>query len=196
VTAHLEVWRSAGCEVVPLAGERLTVGRDDGNDIVLADDDTVSRLHAVLENLGPGWCVRDAGSANGTFVNGDRLNAERLLQTGDEVGIGGARIVFRSPVVVSSRPTVTAESPPVVTRREREVLVALCRPLRSGEPFAQPASIQALATQLFVSEAAVKFHLGNLYDKFGIHDGDVPRRVRLANEAIRRRAVTLTELDS
>lgn len=196
MTAHLEVWRSAGCEVVPLAGQRLTVGRDPGNDIVVADDETVSRLHAVVENLGPGWCVRDAGSANGTFVNGDRLNGERLLHAGDELGIGGTRIVYRSSAKPSSRPTVTAESPPVLTRREHDVLIALCRPLRSGEPFAQPASIQTLAAQLFVSEAAVKFHLGNLYDKFGIHEGDGPRRVRLANEAIRRRAVTVTELDT
>ena len=196
MAAHLEVWRATGCEVVPLSQDRFTVGRDLGNDVVLADDDTVSRLHAVVEYLGPGWCVRDAGSANGTYVNGERLNAERLLQPGDELGIGGARIVFRSNVVPSSRPTVTAESPPELTRREHEVLVALCRPLRNGEPFAQPASISALATQLFVSEAAVKFHLGNLYDKFEIHEGEIPRRVRLANEAIRRRAVTVAELEN
>jgi pSer/pThr/pTyr-binding forkhead associated (FHA) protein len=173
----------------------LTVGRDEGNDVVLGDDHTVSRLHAVVERLGPGWCLRDAGSANGTHVNGERLNSERLLQSGDELGIGETRIVYRSSEVRPSRPTVTAESPPVLTRRERDVLVALCSPLRSGEPFAQPASIAALAKQLFVSEAAVKFHLGNLYDKFGVQEGDVPRRVRLANEAVRRRAVTITELD-
>jgi len=48
-----------------------------------------------------------------------------------------------------------------------------------------------------VSEAAVKFHLANLYDKFGLsehQDGAPSRRVTLAAEAIRRRAVTIADL--
>jgi hypothetical protein len=46
---------------------------------------------------------------------------------------------------------------------------------------------------LFVTEAAIKQHLQNLYDKFAIPpEGE--RRVRLANEAIRRGAVTLAIL--
>jgi DNA-binding NarL/FixJ family response regulator len=50
-----------------------------------------------------------------------------------------------------------------------------------------------MAQQLFVTEAAVKQHLQNLYDKFAVPtEGE--RRVRLANEAIRRGAVTLAML--
>jgi DNA-binding NarL/FixJ family response regulator len=50
-----------------------------------------------------------------------------------------------------------------------------------------------MAGELFVTEAAVKQHLQNLYDKFAIPtEGD--RRVRLANESIRRGAVTLAML--
>ena len=46
---------------------------------------------------------------------------------------------------------------------------------------------------MFVTEAAVKQHLQNLYDKFDIPtEGD--RRVRLANEALRRGAVTIAQL--
>jgi DNA-binding NarL/FixJ family response regulator len=45
-----------------------------------------------------------------------------------------------------------------------------------------------------VSEAAVKQHLAHLYDKFGISDGGERRRVRLANEALRRGAVTIALL--
>ena len=52
-----------------------------------------------------------------------------------------------------------------------------------------------MAEALVVSEAAVKFHLGNLYDKFGIIEEGGSRRVRLANDAITRRAVTYAELD-
>ena len=35
-----------------------------------------------------------------------------------------------------------------ITARERDVLVALCRPLRTGDPFAQPASIRLIAKEL------------------------------------------------
>ena len=42
---------------------------------------------------------------------------------------------------------------------------------------------------------AVKQHLANLYDKFGVPAGDDHRRARLANEALRRGAVSLSELE-
>src|SRR5206468_11350437 len=87
--------------------------------------------------------------------------------------------------------------PPVLTRRERELLLALCRPLLEGAAFAPPAGTRQMADELFVSEAAVKFHLANLYDKFGLsehQDGAPSRRVTLAAEAIRRRAVTIADL--
>ena len=75
-----------------------------------------------------------------------------------------------------------------------EVLVALCRPMASGMAFAQPATVRQLAQEFVVSEAAIKAHLANLYDKFGIYEAGESRRVRLANEAIRRRAVSLADL--
>ena len=45
-----------------------------------------------------------------------------------------------------------------------------------------------------VSDAAVKFHLANLYDKFAIYQATQSRRLVLANEALLRRAVTLADL--
>lgn len=73
---------------------------------------------------------------------------------------------------------------PELTRRERDVLTALCRPLSRGAAFTEPASIHDVAHTLGVSEAAVKQHLAHLYDKFGIYEGDERRRVRLANAAL------------
>ena len=191
----LEVWRVTGCELVALEADRLTIGRDDASDVTLKDQ-TVSRLHAVLERYGKSWVLRDMGSANGTLLNGERIGADRPLHGGDEVGIGSIRLVYRrggKPSVEGQ--TLGAEKPPQLTRRERDLLIALCRPLRSGEPFAEPASVAELAEALVVSEAAVKFHLGNLYDKFGIYEGPGSRRARLAREALRRRAVAPAELD-
>ena len=86
------------------------------------------------------------------------------------------------------------DSAPALTRRERDVLHALCGPLASAEPFSQPASIRAIAKELVVTDAAVKQHLLRLYDKFGLTDRSENRRTRLANEAIARGVITLSEL--
>lgn len=191
--SYLEIWGASGPQLRPFDTDRTTVGKAEANDVSLPGDDTISRLHAVFERYAAGWCVRDLGSTNGTFVNGERIWAERPLRHGDEVRVGSTRMIYRADDVAGSDATVATEAPPELTRRERDVLVALCRPVLSGDVFTEPASTQQVADMLVVSEAAVKQHLARLYDKFEIHDVD-RRRVRLANEAIRRGAVTLTDL--
>lgn len=81
-----------------------------------------------------------------------------------------------------------------ITPRERDVLVALCRPAATHELFVEPASVREMAQTLAVTEAAVKQHLLNLYEKFGICEGDERRRVTLAREALRTGVIDLTEL--
>jgi DNA-binding transcriptional ArsR family regulator len=194
-SAHLEVWRPGGRQVVPLVTERVAIGRHPDNDVVLDHDPSVSRRHARIEFLAGGWCVQDLGSHAGTKVAGQDVIGVRALRDGDELQLGRTRLVFRStePAVVAPTEGVTA--PPELTRRERDVLVALCRPLFSGQPFSEPASLGQIADELVVTQAAVKQHLLRLYDKFGlVADEGARRRVLLANEAIRRRAVSLSDL--
>ncbi len=81
-------------------------------------------------------------------------------------------------------PDSQARSMPVLTRRERDVLAALCGPLASPGPVALPASIREIAADLVVTEAAVKQHLLNLYDKFEVAEGTESRRIALAREAV------------
>lgn len=197
--SHLEVWKPSGRELIPLDGQRVTLGKMPTNTVALVHDDTVSRLHAVLENLGFAWSLRDLGSRNGTYLNGERITAERVLRSGDEVRIGKSRLMFWEVRETGGRvdeETVSAQPmdlPPRLTPREVDVLVVLCRPLVSDSPFPEPVTVRQMAAELFVSEAAVKQHLQNLYDKFAIPaEGD--RRVRLANEALRRGAVTIAQL--
>jgi DNA-binding CsgD family transcriptional regulator len=191
---YLEVWTPAGRELVALEGGRLTLGADAANDLALAADPTLSRLHAVLERYGAGWCVRDLDSRNGTFVNGQRVWRERPLRPGDELRVGATRLVYRNEEPSGGQATQASDPPPQLTRREREVLVVLCRTVLGGAAFTEPASIREIADALVISEAAVKQHLAHLYDKFGIHGGGERRRVRLANEALRRGAVTMAGL--
>jgi DNA-binding CsgD family transcriptional regulator len=169
----------------------MTVGTLESNDVVV-DADGVSRVHAVFERFGDTWCVRDLGSRNGTFVNGERIIGERALHSSDEIVLGRLRLLFRGP----ARGTETAAiaQAPRLTQRERDVLVALCRPLLMGDAFTEPASIRAIAAELVVSDAAVKHHLSRLYVKFDVGAHGERRRVQLANAAIARGSVKLGDL--
>jgi pSer/pThr/pTyr-binding forkhead associated (FHA) protein len=195
MAVYLEVWSRSGPQLVPLAGDRLTLGNEASNDLAMPMDRTLSRLHAAFERYSAGWCVRDLGSRNGTFVNGQRIWQERALRDGDEIRAGSARLVFRvKDVVAPGQQTQAADPMPELTRREREVLLHLCRPVLAGDVFTEPASSREIAEALVVTEAAVKQHLLNLYAKFGIHGDGERRRVRLANDAVRRGAVTIADL--
>jgi len=73
--------------------ESTTVGRSPDSGVFL-DDVTVSRAHAVLERReNDAWFVRDVGSLNGTYVNGEQVD-ETTLATGDEVQIGRFKLTF------------------------------------------------------------------------------------------------------
>ncbi len=183
-------WRFA------LQADRTTVGNAAENDISLPDDPTASHLHAVLERFPAGWCVTDLGSSNGTWVNGERIWSSRRLRPGDEIRIGHTRLIFRDPLHAGGALTEAEDASPALTARERDVLLALCRPLLARDMFTEPASTRTIAEQLVITPAAVKQHLVNLYDKFGVASDDANRRSRLANEALRRGAVSLAELQA
>ena len=188
------MWTLSGRNVVELKADRLTVGKAPENDVALAQDARVSRLHAVFERFAAGWCVTDLGSSNGTYLNGERIWAQQRLRHGDEVRVGGTRLLFRNSTDVGHTATEAEADVPILTPRERDVLVVLCRPLLARDLFTEPASLKEIAAELVVSDAAVKQHLANLYGKFDIGDTLTNRRTRLANEAIHRGAVTLSDL--
>jgi len=191
VTSYVEVWDRGGRQLRALDSERITVGTLESNDVVV-DVDGVSRVHAVLERFRDAWFVRDLGSRNGTFVNGDRILGERALHSGDEILLGRLRLLFHAPA--GGKATAAIEQPPPLTPRERDVLVALCRPLLAGDAFTEPASIRAIAAELVVSEAAVKQHLSRLYSKFEVNANVERRRVQLANAAVVCGVVKLADL--
>ena len=74
----------------------LRIGRSPDCDLTLPDP-TVSRLHAELRRTGDGWEVADAGSKNGTRVNGWRAGSGLIVRPGDCVTFGrtALRVVDR-----------------------------------------------------------------------------------------------------
>jgi len=194
VNPQIEVISGASSWRFSLEADRTTVGKAAKNDVAFDDDPTASHLHAVLERFAAGWCVTDLGSSNGTWVNGERIWSSHRLRHGDEIRVGQTRLIFRDPLSAEGAQTEAEDAPPGLTARELDVLVALCRPLLDRDMFTEPASTRAIADELVITQAAVKQHLANLFDKFGIPAGDAHRRARLANEALRRGAVSLAQL--
>lgn len=170
--------------------ERVRIGRGAGAELRLAWDREASRIHAELERLGDGWALSDDGlSANGTFINGERLHGRRRLAGGDRIRIGTTEITFRAMSEEGSPTYVPALArPPVeLSRTQRKVLLALSRPYASGSVYAVPATNQQIADELHLSVDAVKTHLRVLFIKFEI--AGLPqnqKRARLVELAIER----------
>lgn len=72
--------------------DRLTIGRDPKSDIFL-NDTTVSRIHATIDCEADIVSVSDAGSLNGTYVNGQIVESA-MLADGDVLQIGTFQMVF------------------------------------------------------------------------------------------------------
>ncbi len=76
-----------------LATNRVLIGRETGNDIVV-NDLNASRQHAQIEiNPQGAWVITDLGSTNGTLVNGQSVQ-RRILKNGDRVTLGVTEFVF------------------------------------------------------------------------------------------------------
>lgn len=196
MTAYLEVRRdTSNPDLVVLDLDSINIGRALSNDITVPEDELMSRRHAILEYRAGGWLIRDLGSRNGTFLNEERIVGQRALHDRDEIRVGVTRMVYRQAAAGDrEQETRAAQHPPDLTRRERDVLLALFQAGNSAEVFSEPATIKEMARVLYVSEAAIKQHLMHLFDKFEIPAGIDRRRLRLANEALRRGAVRLSEI--
>ncbi len=89
-----EAGQSSATRQIAFEGKnRLQIGRDPSNDVVLAAP-TVSRYHALVERVGQRFRVHDLKSANGTFVNDQRIETEVWLQAGDTIRIGPQRFIL------------------------------------------------------------------------------------------------------
>ena len=82
----------------PRVGERMplravsSVGRDAGNDVVL-NDEAASVKHSIVSFADGEWWLEDAGSTNGTLLNGSRVWEKARMHYGDELAVG--RIALR-----------------------------------------------------------------------------------------------------
>ena len=92
-----EIWAwltMHGGKQVPVTHWENVIGRSKSSDIVV-DIPTASRNHAVLTRYDDGsWTITDAGSRDGTYVNGEPVRI-CALQDGDVITIGGIKMKFQ-----------------------------------------------------------------------------------------------------
>jgi serine/threonine protein kinase len=113
----------------PLDQARLLVETGQGQTIRTLDDELVmgragqlaipdarvSRRHARIQKTPSGnYTLEDLGSANGTFVNDERLAAIHLLQDKDEIRIGSFRMTFRLPDLSSTYKSAPPKAVPLL----------------------------------------------------------------------------------
>jgi pSer/pThr/pTyr-binding forkhead associated (FHA) protein len=178
-------------------GEPVTIGRAADCQVGLAWDREVSRLHAQLEPVGAHWVLVDDGlSRNGSFVNGERVVGRRRLRDGDRLCFGETPVVYRASAEPAADSTVSVIAGPgavSVTPTQRQILVALCRPVRDSA-FATPPPNREIADEVGLSIDAVKAHLRTLFERFGLeHLPQNQKRARLAAMALLQGIVTVRD---
>jgi pSer/pThr/pTyr-binding forkhead associated (FHA) protein len=168
----------------------LRIGRSDANQIQLAAP-SVSRQHAQLLWNGERWCIEDLGSANGTFVNDQRIpfGVPHPLRHHDRIRLGSLDVVFSWPAE-GDDPDRT-DSLEVEDEAERleaidsallrdvrlsplqlQVVKALCGAWLRDDPLEQVPTNRQIAAQLGTpsAEEAVKSALRRIYAKLGLAD--------------------------
>lgn len=95
---------------VPLATERISLGRATTAELSFPDDGGLSRQHLALEREGEGWALLDLGSKNGTMVNGVKVTGRLQLNSGDRIAAGHLVIVYDAAKAATTRPVVVFDA--------------------------------------------------------------------------------------
>jgi RsiW-degrading membrane proteinase PrsW (M82 family) len=131
----------------------VEIGRDRNCQIALESlaHGTVSRRHAAVRPLPnskfPQWEICDLNSANGTYINGKRLQGCQILNSGDRIslGIDGPEFIFESPLIARQNQQGFA------TEKDSLTLTQLFPIASTGKELSQKAYLYpGIATVIFV----------------------------------------------
>jgi pSer/pThr/pTyr-binding forkhead associated (FHA) protein len=125
-------------KIFPMEGDVITIGREAGNGIIINDAE-VSRKHTQFVFQGGKYIVTDLGSTNGTFVNGQRLTGQHILQPGEVISLGEQiNLLFESVVPVDPNATMmSAGRQPAIPR----AVAPAPRPQPVVQPVPQPQPV-------------------------------------------------------
>ena len=88
-------------ETVALPTGLTTIGRASECTVPIRDR-YLSRRHAEIVPVSGDWILKDCGSANGTYLNGVRVESQKVLNSGDRIRLGDSEIVFQMQGLLST----------------------------------------------------------------------------------------------
>jgi hypothetical protein len=104
----------AGRRIEVCEGTSLRIGRSSKSDYAIGEDSYLSGQHFAVECDGARCRVRDLGSSNGTFLNGDRI-VERIVKEGDSLAAGGSTFAVHLDVSMRQpRPDLEVNAAPTL----------------------------------------------------------------------------------
>ena len=118
-----------------LDGRSIAIGRSPSCDIVLTEDQLVSRRHALLRSDGTTYTIVDLGSSNGTYVNDAEIRETTRLGNGDRILIGEYEIAYSTAPASTTAVLPGSQETP-------------------GRPDALPTATNPSATAIAASDAA------------------------------------------
>jgi hypothetical protein len=124
---------------IDVSGERTLLGRDPSADLVV-NDPSVSRRHALIERRPEGFVVLDQRSANGTFLNNQRVE-QAVLQGGQHLRLGAVSFEVRLPggAPAGTAGTVSAQAAVPAPAPQQPPAAYSSPPTYSAPPAAPPA---------------------------------------------------------
>ncbi|MFO7604657.1 MAG: adenylate/guanylate cyclase domain-containing protein [Gammaproteobacteria bacterium] len=148
----------------------MTLGRDKNSDIVLTDL-RVSRNHAMVRRIGHGdYYLVDGGSANGSFINKQRVTMPTLLKNGDCISIGNSDFRFQQEMethlgadTLSMQETIVHDSPVI---KQITILVADIRGFTSLSEQLPIKTLTRLMNSWFTDVSDIILKNEGMVDKF------------------------------
>jgi pSer/pThr/pTyr-binding forkhead associated (FHA) protein len=139
-----------GGKTVEVATKRYSIGRTPENDLFI-EDTSLSRRHALIENIEGRFNLSDCGSSNGTLVNGAAVAASTELSDWDVLTFGGVGDIL-------VRIEDDADGPVAAVKAASPLLAqgpAIASPPRSSQPIASDQSwlsgpVIAVASAVFI----------------------------------------------
>ena len=171
--AYVAVTTPQGSNEVSLdTGNYWTIGRGSDN-ILVFDDNAMSRRHAVIQRMDGGdFYFIDLGSRNGSSINGRRVTIPVALHDGDSMVCGQSELVFHNTVVAPEGPKPSQISAPGSATRvlyARTMITVLVVDIRDFTPLTRQVDenilAQAIGTWFRESGVIVKRY-GSWGDKY------------------------------
>lgn len=149
----------------------LRLGRHSSVELPIPDDAKISRQHALIEQTLGNVYLTDAGSANGTHLNGTQILAGRhRLKDRDSIRVGDTHVKVRIPDVGRDALTERAAPEPDWSRfspQERRVLLTLIELWPPSDRLKPAPGNTAIAEPMGLSPKTVKGHFEKIFDKLG-----------------------------